>query len=225
MKKFLIAICLFLALSSHSQRLGQITFSGGADLSYFTFITDQNVLIRVSPDGKIIGWGIEVMSDRASDYYSPKLQPFMGRVDNYGPEADSAFRGLVRNIGTCTLTYYGPYEVESKRGKLKSVGSLYLDYYDEFGNAMQKGKFRFIGSQIVEWYASYEEETVRGKLKSIANMPITYYTIFDDKYVRGKIKSVGTVSYQWYTSYDQYGGGLKSGSYRRNINGITFIVQ
>src|ERR1041385_415126 len=173
-RSVLTILFLSVVLSSLGQTLAQVTFAGGANLSHFGFLTEQGVLIRVSPEGKILEWGNEVASERFGDYYSPKLQPFMGRVDYYGQESDSAFRGLIRSIGTCNITYYGTWEVESKRGKIRSIGSLILDYYDEFGNSLIRGKLRFIGSQIIEWFASYDEESVRGKLKSIANMPVTY---------------------------------------------------
>src|ERR1043166_6846465 len=74
----------------------------------FAFLSDQGVLIRITEDGRIVEWGVEVYSNRYN-YYAPRLQPFMGRIDYYGPEADSIFRGRVRNIGTCTFTYYNAY--------------------------------------------------------------------------------------------------------------------
>jgi hypothetical protein len=228
MRKLFFAMqFLLLGLCTYSQQLSQITFSGAATLSSFTFLTDQDVLIRVSADGKVIEWGIEMQSQRNSNYYSPKLQPYMGRVDYYGPESDSVNRGKVKSIGTSVLTYYGPLETETKRGKVKSIGTANLDYYTLYENAALKGKLKFAGKFVFEYYPSLENEAFRGKLKSISNTLITYYSSFDDKLIKGKIKSIGSVAYNWYTSHDrkELRGALKSGTYRQNINGITYILR
>jgi len=224
MEKFFTAVSFFLLTTCiYSQQLGQVTFSGGADLSYISFLTDQDVLIRITEDGKIIEWGKELLSDRYN-YYAPRLQPFMGRVEYYGPESDSVFRGKIKSIGTCVLTYYGSYEENNKVGKLKTVGTLILDYYSNFENITLKGKLRFIGNLILEYYSSFVDEAFRGKLRSIGNTPITYYSSFEDKYIKGKVKSIGSVSYTWYSSFDLR-GGLKSGLFRQNIGGVIYILQ
>jgi hypothetical protein len=229
MKKFLFAIpVLLLAVCTHSQKLSQVNFSGATTLSYFSFLTDQGVYIRVSPDGKLMEYGIEFKSERSNNYYAPKLQPFMGRIEYYGPETtDSTYRGKIKSIGTCALTYYGSYEKDDKPGKLKSIGSVGLDYYTQFENAAFKGKLRFAGTMVLEYYASLENEAFRGKLKSVGNTPIKYHSTFDDKLIRGKIKSIGSVAYNWGTSLDPQGqkGALKSGTYRQIINGVTYILQ
>jgi hypothetical protein len=227
MRKFFSALpLLLLAAGAGSQELSQITFSGGANLSSFSFHTDQGVLIRISQEGTIIEWGVELQAQRGN-YFAPNLQPYMGRVDYYGPGSDSVSKGKVKNIGTCVLTYYGPYEMETKIGKIKSVGSVAIDYYTNYDNAALKGKLKFIGSLALEYYSSFENEAFRGKLKSVSNTPITYYSTFDDKLIKGKIKSIGAVAYTWYSSIDnrEYAGALKSGSYRQNINGITYILR
>jgi hypothetical protein len=226
MKKLFIAIFFSLVLCrTYSQELSQMTFSGGASLSSFAFLSDQGVLIRISDDGKILEWGVEMYSNRYN-YYAPRLQPFMGRIDYYGPEADSIFRGRVRNIGTCTFTYYNAYEKDSKPGKLRSIGTQILDYYSDFDNAAFRGKLKFIGNNMLEYYTSFEDEPFRGKLKSIGNTFFKYYSSFDDKAIRGKIKSIGGIEYKWYTSFDVgRTGALQSGNYRQNINGITYILQ
>ena len=227
MRKFFSSmLMLLLGCCTYSQQLSQVTFSGGSKLSYISFITDQNVLIRISEEGKILEWGIEVRADRYN-YYAPKLQPYIGRIDYYGPEADSAFRGKVRSIGTCSFTYYGSYETEIKIGKIKSVGRTLLDYYTNYDNIHFRGRLKFIGSLMLGYYSSFDDEAFRGKLKAIGSTVITYYSTFDDKLIRGKIKSIATVPYVWYTSVDKlgYGGSLKSGSLRQNISGVTYILQ
>ena len=125
---FTTTTLLLLAIATYSQQLSQVTFSGGASLSYFSFLADNDVLIRVSEDGKLMEWGNEVMAQR-SNYYAPKLQPYLGRVEYYSAGSDSAFIGKVKSIGTCAITYYGHYETGTRAGKLKSLGTMLLDYY------------------------------------------------------------------------------------------------
>jgi hypothetical protein len=229
MRKFFLAIPFILAgLYAHSQKLSQVTFSGATTLSYFSFLTDQDVYIRISPEGNLMEYGMEFKSERNNNYYAPKLQPFMGRIDYYGPETvDSAYRGKVKSIGTCVLTYFGSYEKDDKPGKVKSIGLLRLDYYTQFENAAFKGKLRFAGTTVLEYYPSLENEALRGKLKSVSNTLIKYHSTFDDKLIQGKVKSIGSVAYNWGTSLDPQGqkGALKSGSYRAIINGVTYILQ
>ena len=217
---FLFVIC------TNSQQLGQVTFSGGAVLSYFSFRTDQGVLIRITSDGKVLEWGTEIKSLR-NDYYAPNLQPFMGRVEYYSMESDSAFRGKVKSIGTCLLTYYYSYDTDTKPGKLRSIGTVNFDYYTNFDDKSRQGKIRFAGNLTLEYFSLFEEEVIRGKLKAIGSTSITYYSIFDDKLIRGKIKSIGSVSYTWYSSFDRsdYRGSLKSGSYRQDIGRVSYILQ
>lgn len=219
-------IGLLISLGSYAQELNQVTFAGGANFTHFAFLTDREVLIRISDDGRILDYGIEVMSNRYN-YYAPKLQPYLGRVDYYGPEADSVSRGKIKSIGTCFFTYYGAYEMEYKVGKIRTIGTLVLDYYSNFDNAALKGKLRFVGSLGIEYYSSFENEAFRGKLRAIGSTPITYYSSFDDKLIRGKVKSIGPVQIAWYTSLDKigYGGGLKNGNYRQPVSGVTYILQ
>ncbi len=218
---------LFLVLLARGQELSQVTFPGGTRLSYLSLLTDYEVLIRLSDDGKVLEWGIEMQSFRNNNYYAPKLQPYVGRVDYYGPESDSVSRGKVRSIGSSVITYYGAYETEEKIGKLKTIGSLIFDYYTKYDDKALRGKIRFIGNITLDYYSSFDNPDLTGKLKAIGSTEITYYSIFDDKQLMGKIKSIGPVSYSWYTSLDRYGysGGLKSGLLRQNIGNITYIIQ
>ena len=227
MKKiiFTFFISLFV-LTAFSQRLKQATFPNGSSLAYFSFVTDQGVLIRLSEYGQVLEWGYERMSFRYN-YYAPELQPFMGRVEYFGPEADSVFRGKLRSIGTCFFTYFGAYESESRPGKLRTIGSVLLDYYSDFDNKAYSGKLKFAGTLKLEYYSSFEDPILRGKLKSIGNTPIKYHNSFDDKSIQGRIKSIGSFSYTWYTSFDitGYPGSLKTGSYRQDIGGVTYILR
>lgn len=224
---FLSIIILLLGSGAFSQQLSQVSFANASDLSYFSFLTDQNILLRVSQDGKLLEWGTEVLSDRYN-YYAPRLQPFMGRIDYYGPESDSVFRGKVKSIGTCFITYYGDYETASRAGKLKSIGTLMLDYFPDYHYEKSIiGRLKQIGNLSLDYYGSYENEAYRGKLKLIGNDPITYYSVFNDKLNAGKIRSIGTATYSWYSTYDrsELRGGLKTGNYRQIISNITFILR
>ncbi|HET9823961.1 MAG TPA: hypothetical protein VFP87_01435 [Chitinophagaceae bacterium] len=227
MKQFATIIASVLITSSaFSQRLGQVNVSGKTGVSYYSILTDQDVLIRITPDGNIMDWGTELLS-YSGNYYAPKLQPFMGRVEYYGPEADTAFRGKVKSIGACSITYYGHYEKDVQAGRLKSVGRLLLDYYDNFENVAFRGKLRFIGDELLQYYSSVEDELLRGRLKSVGDIPVKYYSSFEDMYLKGKIKSIGPVVVQYYSSLDRVEnrGMLKSGSYRPNVAGVTYILQ
>lgn len=223
-KHSLVLFILLLTLNMQAQKLGQVTFREGGELSHFSMVTDQDVLIRVAPDGKILEWGYEILADRGN-YYSPNLQPFMGRIEYYGAESDSIFQGKVKSIGTCYITYYSAQEEEFKRGKVKSMGMTLFDYYSRFDEKALQGKLRYIGNLSLDYYRSYEDQAVRGKLRSIGNMPITYYTVFEDKYNAGKLKSIASTPYTWYSQYDLARGALKSNSYRQSIGGIMMVLR
>lgn len=219
-----VILVLFFTQISYTQELAQIRFSGGSTFSYFSFVVDQDVLIRISDDGKILEWGWEEQSIR-SDNYAASLRPYLGRVEYFGMDADSAYRGKVKSIGTCNFSYYSSYETKTNTGKLRSVGRYILDYYTNFENEAIRGKISLIGSLLLQYYPSYEDEGFRGKLKTLGSTAIRYHSSFDDKLLRGKVKSIGTINYDWYNSFDRFGGGLKSNVYRQNISGITYILQ
>ncbi|HTM90841.1 MAG TPA: hypothetical protein VL095_00375 [Flavisolibacter sp.] len=216
---------LMLPHLANSQQLGQVTFSKGSQLSYFSFLTDQGVLIRVSDDGKILEWGTEVLSDRYN-FYAQKLQPFMGRTEYYGPQDDSLFRGKVKSIGTCFITYYDTFQVKSKIGKLKSIGRVQLDYFEDYEDKILKGKIKTAGVLSIDYYRSYENENLRGKLKSVGSTPIAYYTVFDDKINAGKLKTIGSAQFSWYSLGDRSDmrGALKSNNYRQVVSGVIYIL-
>src|SRR6185503_6455781 len=203
MKKYIILSTLFiLSVVSHAQSLKYVSFTNGADLSSFSFITDQKIIIKISLKGDIIEWGYDLEPGR---FYSQpgRLQPYMGRVEYYEKQFDSILNGKVKSIGTTTIFYYGSSENESLVGKVKSIGTLWIDYYTNF-----------------------ENEAYRGKLRSVASHQVTYYSTFDDKAIRGKLKSIGMNNYTWYTSMDRQGyqGGLKSGNQYLLLEGVTFII-
>ncbi len=221
---FLLLLFLFLSTGTYSQELSNVTFTGGTTLSSFSFRTDQDIIIRLSDDGKALEWGTDPGPGR---YYNDpkKLQAYLGRVEYYGQEYDSVLRGKVKSIGTCNFTYYGAFETGAKIGKLKTIGRVSLEYYDNYEDAAFKGKLRFAGTVLFTYFFSFENEAFKGKLKSVGNTPLTYYSTFDDKAIRGKIKSIGNAEYTWYSSYDRAHGALKSGAVFQNINGIIYTIM
>jgi hypothetical protein len=226
MKIFSIIIVLSLTACTYGQKLNQVSFSYDGNLAYFTFITDQGVLLRISKDGELKEWGTEQASMRINNYYATQLQPYPGRVEYYGPETDSAYRGKVKSIGTCAITYYAHYELKIRVGKLRSLGRMMVDYYDNFAQASLQGNVKSFGDLAVDYYSSpTDNEAFRGKLKLIGSTRINYHSSFDDRDIRGKIKSIGPVNYSWYTSLDINRSGLKNDMYRTNINGVMYILR
>ncbi|MEO7310460.1 MAG: hypothetical protein ABIX01_08690 [Chitinophagaceae bacterium] len=227
MKKIaMLVLFVVCGICTHAQQLSQVTFSGASTLTYFSFVTDGNVLIRISSDGKVMEWGTEEQSLRIPNYYAPKLLGYPGRVDYYGPETDSAARGKVQTIGSARITYYGTGSLRYQLGKIRTIGSQMFDYYTNFDNEAIAGKIKSMGVNQVSYYAGYDNAAYAGKLKAVGNTAITYYSSFDDKLIKGKLKSIGNVNYSWYTSLDAagYGGGLKSGLMRQPVNGVTYIL-
>ena len=219
---FVLSLCRFV----HGQELSQVTFNQGSQLAYFSFVTDQGVLIRISDEGRILEWGSEVMSDRYN-YFAPKLQPFMGRIEYYGPQDDSVFRGKVKSIGTAYITYFDTFQVKSKIGKLRSIGNQYFDYFETYEDKLLTGKIKSIGGLNIDYYRSYDDESLRGKLKLVGSVRVSYYTVFDDRFNAGKLKSIGSANYSWYSLSDPIGsrGALKSNNLRQLVSGITYILN
>lgn len=208
-----------------AQELTQVQFSAGSAFSSFAFTTDQQIIIKISDDGKILEWGNALEAGRY--YNSPgKLQPYMGRVDYYGNEADSISKGKVKSVGTCVITYYPASDMPEKAGKIRTIGRITLDYYTNFENTAYRGKLKSAGYTQLAYYGSFDNEVIRGKLKSVNNTVLTWHTSFDDKVIQGKIKSIGNNPYLWYSSFDgRYQGGLKSGALAQNINGVVYIIM
>lgn len=223
---FFISIFSLTAIFGYGQEIAQIQFNGGATLGAISLLTDGNVLIRVNEEGKIMEWGTEVQSFRNNNYYAPRLQPYPGRIEYYGNEADSINQGKVKTIASAYITYYPASETEFKRGKIRSIGRSFFDYFDGYENKLLRGRLKMIGGTNFQYYSNFDDQAIAGKVRAVGNTPILYYTSFDDKLIRGKIKSIGAVQYTWYTSMEtQYGGGIKTGPFRASIGGILYIVQ
>ena len=224
-RNYLITVCSLLFFSGYSQQLSQVTFSGGSGFSWFSLSTNQNVLIRISADGKLIEFGTEEQSLNNRNYFAPKLLPYTGRVDYYSNESDSAFKGKIKSIGACFFTYYPSTDYPEKIGKIKTAGSLLFDYYRISDDVLIRGKIKNIGMDNIAYNTSVENEALKGKLKLVGRTPITYASSFEDKAIKGKIKSIGSYQYIWYSSFDRSPGALKTGAQRQVINGVTYIIQ
>lgn len=223
-KSFFLIIILFFSVLANAQKLAQVSFLDNRNLSFFTLQDDQGVLIRLSVDGKLLEWGSEVMADRGY-YYAPRLLPYMGRIEYYGNDVDSAFRGKVKSIGISSITYYGSNDEAMKKGKVKMLGMLNFDYYAAYDEKSMQGKLKFIGGLLLDYYRGYENEAYRGKLKSIGSTTITYYSVFEDRYNAGKLKTIGSMTYNWYSEYDRARGAFKGTNYRQIVGGINFILR
>jgi hypothetical protein len=219
-------ICLFYCTSLSAQQLSQVHLAGGKNLAFISFITDQKINIRISDQGQLLEWGMEQERGRYN-YDLTRLQPYMGRVDYFGPETDSAFQGKVKSIGTTWFTYYNSFEPDFKKGKIKTIGNLPLDYFTQYENKALQGKLKSAGFTLFDYYSDYENEAYRGKLKKVGSDQITYHSSFDEKYIEGKVKNIGIHNFEWGTSFDQKGmqGALKNGNTARLINGIVYIVR
>ena len=226
MKNYLTAALLFLFFRGYSQQLSQVSFTQASDFLWFSLLTNQNILIRISDDGKILEAGTEETSNYNRNYFAPKLLPYTG-INYYEHEHDSTLNGKIKNIGTCYFTYYGANDFPEKIGKLKSAGSLSFDYYRNYEDALIAGRIKTLGTNAITYYASIGNEALKGKLKSVGNTSIVYYSSFDNQFLKGKLKSIGSYNYQWSTTFsgNQFVSYLKTGNQRQLINGITYIPQ
>ncbi len=217
---------LFIPGSGYSQQLSQVTFNQATGFSWFSLTTNQNTLIRISVDGKILEYGTEQAALNNRNYIAPKLI-FSGTIGYYQNEHDSLLNGNIKNIGSCYFTYYGSNDYPEKAGKIKTAGGLPFDYYRKYEDALAGGKIKSIGTNAITYYTSFDNEALKGKLKSVGNTLIVYYSSFDDPALKGKLKSIGTYHYEWSTmsSTGGFSTVLKTGTQRQLINGITYIPQ
>jgi len=147
MKKNLLIILLLLSQQIFAQKVGRITLTmGSADV--ITYEADKTLLINISKDGNIIGWGIE-------DSWG-KLLKYMGREAYYSSTDDSAFRGKIKYIGMFQITYYASYDDQILKGKIKSIGSANFDYYMSFEDEAIRGKIKDIGATAFSYYPSFD---------------------------------------------------------------------
>ena len=77
---FLLSVLIYGVTGAQSLRY--VIFAGGADLTSLSYITDQKIIIKISPDGRVLEYGNELEPGR---FYSQpgRLQQYMGRVEFY----------------------------------------------------------------------------------------------------------------------------------------------
>lgn len=210
-----------------AQKLNQVSFLRASDFAWFSLTTDQNILIRISDDGRILEFGTEQASIYNRNYIAQKLLPYQGAINYYDDRADSAFKGKIKNIGTCYFTYYLSSDYPDKAGKIKTAGKLYFDYYRNLDDPLTGGRIKNIGFDMITYFNSFDNEALKGKLKSVGTTTIQYYSSFDDPYLKGKLKSIGTYRYEWMKTFSgkDFYVSLKTGFQRQWINGITYVPQ
>jgi hypothetical protein len=224
--KLLLSILFFATsfFTTNAQRISKITISGTGTTEMITMGLDENVVINVSQDGNLISYGVEYFSEKITNY--SRLENYNGRTELYATTEDKFAQGKLKYIGRTPVTYYAAYDVESLRGKIKTIGSLSFTYYMPFDEEASKGKIKSIGTTNVAYYSAFDNDALLGKLKSIGNTSLSYYSSFDDKAFKGKIKNIGSASFTYYSSFDrQFGGAMKTGIQRQNINGINYVVN
>ena len=220
-----IIICLGLSIVLNAQKLNRVIITQNSKSVMLCFLAENNTYIHLSSEGQLLEWGPDF--PRGSMFYYPgKLNPYMGRVDNYPENSNPALRGKPRYIGASAITYYTADENELLTGKVKSIGPNMISYYLAFEDAALRGKIQRAGSVQVNYFGSFDNEAIQGKLQSVGNTRIEYYTSFDDKAFRGKIKQVGPYGLTYFPSFDnRMPGALKSGLLQMEVNGIEYIVK
>lgn len=228
MKKTHLVIVFLLAWpAAYAQKLSQVSFSQASNFSWFTLLTNQGILVRISADGQVLEYGTEQASLYNRNYIAPKLLPYQGAINYYKNEPDSALNGKIKNIGACYFTYYASSDYPEKAGKIKSAGSLFFDYYRKYEDPLTGGNIKNIGADVITYYTSFDNEALKGKIKSVGITSIQYYSSFDDQYLKGKLKSIGSYRFEWiktFTGKDFY-ASLKTGYKRQLINGLVYVPQ
>ena len=218
---------MLLATSGFAQKLAQIILNNSSNSNIISFLVDETVFVNITPDGKIINWGIENNMRRQYNYgYPAKLDKYMGKEEYYPETANDGSRGKVKYIGRTAFTYYSSAENEKWTGKLKSIGPILFDYYAFYEDAASRGNIKNAGTVIFTYFSSLDDAAYKGKLKSVGSTSLTYYSSFDDKAFRGKIKSIDRQPFVYYSSYDrrEYSGTLKTGYRVLHFGGIKYFI-
>jgi len=226
-KALLILITLIFSGTIYAQSLSIVSLDRSGDKILLSFRTIDNALINISKEGQLLGYGMENLQRQNLHWmFPPKLDPYMGRVENYSDNEDVNLRGKVKYIGQTMVTYYASYDKEELHGKIKSIGTTDIVYYESYSDKAFAGNIQRAGNNNFTYYSSFDSEALKGKFKTIGNAGLTYYSSFEDKAIKGRIKSIGTDSFTYYTSFDRkgYQGVQKSGFQTKFINSIRFQV-
>jgi hypothetical protein len=207
-----------------AQKVTTVTLNQFGVIDGINITMPDKALVRIDARGNILQTGIETFSERATGF--SRIDPFVGRVENYNTTADKAFADKLRFIGNTQITYYASFEEASLAGKIKSIGSLSINYYMPFDDASLAGKIKTLGFENINYYSSFENEALRGKIKSWGSTSFTFYSNFDNDGMKNKLKQLGNTSFTYYSSFDrQFAGMQKTGNRINNINGILFQVN
>ena len=225
MKILYTFLAFFFFANVNAQKISKITMSEKGDVSTFSIELDENVLLDITSDGTIQGWGIDLYKGR-TDRMMERTEPYTGRVEYYTDYDNESFKGKPKYIGLKQITYYPDYSEEILRGKVKSIGTTQFEYYNSYDEKELQGKIKKIGTANIV-YNSIFDMSSPGKLKSVGITNITYYTKMDDKVIQGKVKSIGQTNFSYYTSYDrkEWQGAMKSGNRVLYVNGIKFLIK
>lgn len=226
-KLFLLTGFLILVTTAFTQKLAQIIVTNGSNSNIISFLVDESVYVNITPDGKIIDWGVEnSLRSRYNYPYPAKLDKYMGKEEYYPETASDSSRGKVKYIGRTSFTYYSSADNEKWAGKIKTIGSFFFDYYSFYEDKEFRGNIKNAGPVLFSYFGSYDDAAYKGKLRSVGTTSFTYYSSFDDKAFRGKIKSIGRQSFTYYSSYDrrEYSGSLKTGFRILSFSGIKYFV-
>lgn len=226
-KLFLIAGLILLVTSAFAQKLAHIVISNHGNSNIFSFLVDESVYVNITPDGKIIDWGVEnSLRSRYNYPYPAVLDKYMGKEEYYPETANDGSRGKVKYIGRTAFTYYSSADNEKWTGKIKTIGPIFFDYYAFYDDKAFSGNIKNAGPVVFTYFGSYDDAVYKGKLRSVGTTSLTYYSSFDDKAFRGKIKSIDRQSFIYYSSYDrrEYSGSLKKGYRILLFGGIRYFV-
>lgn len=224
--KYFIFILFFAVttITSFAQRISKVTITNAGITESLSIGLDENVVLNVTPNGDLLNYGIEYISERISNY--TRVENYIGRTEMYSAYGDKAFQGKIKYLGKTSITYYASYEDAMLSGKIKSIGNLNFTYYMPYEDEILRGKIKSIGSNAIAFFNSFDNVTLKGKLRSVSATQLNYYSSFDDKAFQGKIKSIGSVSFTYYSSFEtQYAGAMKTGSMQQNVNGINYCIR
>ena len=67
-KLFFITGLMLLVTSAFAQKLAQIILPNTSNSNIISFLVDETVFVNITPDGKIIDWGVESVTRRQYNY-------------------------------------------------------------------------------------------------------------------------------------------------------------
>ena len=117
-KLFLFIASVVLSAPLFAQSIYKITITNTGQVEAIAFEVEPSIILNISPEGNIVNWGYDVFKDRGGENYTGQYQPYVGRVEYYGPNDDEAIRGKIKSIGRTQITWYMSYENDAFIGKI-----------------------------------------------------------------------------------------------------------